>query len=189
MIAEPASLIVHINGWPGTGKLTIARHLADHLGARLADNHTLINPAEALFTRGTPLYWSLRATIRTAVLDHVRQADAGQSFLFTDALSDDAFDSRAFEDYVALASERSARFVAVVLDCSIEENLKRLTRAGRSKVHKLTDPQVLIDLRGRHALLKGKCDQLIELDVTNLGADEAADAIATRIARGYCMFA
>lgn len=139
----------------GTGKLTIARHLADHLGARLADNHTLINPAEALFTRGTPLYWSLRATIRTAVLDHVRQADAGQSFLFTDALSDDAFDSRAFEDYVALASERSARFVAVVLDCSIEENLKRLTRAGRSKVHKLTDPQVLIDLRGRHALLKG----------------------------------
>ncbi|MGH6805233.1 MAG: AAA family ATPase [Ensifer adhaerens] len=184
MITEPASLLVHINGWPGTGKLTIARHLAERLGARFADNHTLINPAEALFARGTPLYRSLRATIRTAVLDHVRRADSGQSFLFTDALSDDAFDSRAFEDYATLAADRGARFVAIVLDCAIEENLKRLTRAGRSKAHKLTDPQVLIDLRSRHVLLRGKCDQLIELDVTNLGADEAASEIAARMAQG-----
>lgn len=184
MTTAPASLIVHINGWPGTGKLTIARHLAGHLGARLADNHTLINPAEALFARGTPLYRSLRATVRTAVLDHVRRADAAQTFLFTDALSDDAFDSRAFDDYATLAADRSARFVAVVLDCSVEENLKRLTRAGRAKAHKLTDPQVLIDLRSRHVLLKGKCDQLIELDVTSLGADEAASEIAAQMVTG-----
>ncbi|WP_413813740.1 hypothetical protein [Ensifer sp. LC163] len=93
-------------------------------------------------------------------------------------------DSRAFEDFATLAADRGARFVAVVLDCAIEENLKRLMRAGRSRAHKLTDPQVLIDLRSRHALLRGKCDQLIELDVTNLGADEAASGIATRMARG-----
>ncbi|MGF6172558.1 AAA family ATPase [Ensifer sp. 4252] len=184
MIAEPASLIVHINGWPGTGKLTIARHLAEPLGARLADNHTLINPAEALFARGTPLYWLLRATVRTAVLDHVRRAEASQSFLFTDALSNDEFDSRAFDDYAALAADRRARLVAVVLDCSVEENLKRLTRAGRSRAYKLTDPQVLIDLRSRHVLLKGKCDQLIELDVSSLGADEAASEIPARIVKG-----
>lgn len=182
MTTAPASLIVHINGWPGTGKLTIARHLAEHLGARLADNHTLINPAEALFVRGTPLYRSLRATVREAVLDHVRRADAPQSFLFTDALSDDEFDSRAFDDYARLAADRGARFVAVVLDCSMEENLKRLTRAGRSKAHKLTDPAVLTDLRSRHVLLKGRCDQLIELDVTALGADEAAREILVRMA-------
>lgn len=182
MTIDQASRIVHINGWPGTGKLTIARHLAEHLGARLADNHTLINPAEALFARGTPLYRSLRATVRTAVLDHVRQAEAQQSFLFTDALSDDEFDSRAFNDYATLAADRGARFVAVVLDCSMEENLKRLTRAGRSKAHKLTDPDVLMDLRSRHVLLKGKCDQLIELDVTALSADEAAREILVRMA-------
>lgn len=182
MNTAPASLIVHINGWPGTGKLTIARHLAEYLGARLADNHTLINPAEALFARGTPLYRSLRATVRTAVLDHVRRADAGQSFLFTDALSNDEFDSRAFDDYATLAAARGARFVAVVLDCSVEENLKRLTRAGRARAYKLTDPQVLMDLRRRHVLLKGKSDLLIEFDVTDLGADEAAREIAARMA-------
>ena len=44
--------LVFIYGPVASGKLTIARHLAERLGAQLADNHTLINPAEALFARG-----------------------------------------------------------------------------------------------------------------------------------------
>ncbi|QRY70062.1 AAA family ATPase [Ensifer sp. PDNC004] len=181
MSVEPSGLVVHINGWPGTGKLTIARQLAERLGARLADNHTLINPAEALFARGTPLYRSLRAAIRESVFEHVAKAPAEQSFVFTDALSDDAADSRAFEDYAALAQRRGARFVAVVIDCDLEENLKRLTRAGRAKQHKLTDPEVLLGLRRAHRLLRGNGDLLIEIDVTALGADEAAEAIVSQI--------
>jgi dephospho-CoA kinase len=182
LTAGPASLVIHINGWPGSGKLTIARHLAERLGARLADNHTLINPAEALFARSDPLYRSLRSAVRQSVFEHLEKAPGEQSFVFTDALSDDAADTRAFEDCAALARKRGARFVAVVIDCDVEENLKRLTRAGRRKLHKLTDPDVLLGLRRAHRLLRGKSDQLIEIDVTALGADEAAAAIAQRIA-------
>jgi hypothetical protein len=69
-----------------------------------------------------------------------------------------------------------------VIDCDVEENLKRLTRAGRSKLHKLTDPEVLLGLRRAHRLLRGRSDRLIEIDVSTLGADEAAAAIAARIA-------
>jgi hypothetical protein len=50
------SLILHINGWPGSGKLTIGRIVAGRLGARLLDNHTVLNPAEALFERDDPLH-------------------------------------------------------------------------------------------------------------------------------------
>ncbi len=182
MSAEPTNLVVHINGWPGSGKLTIARHLAEMLGARLADNHTLINPAEALFARSDPLYRSLRSAVRESVFEHLAKAAADQSFVFTDALSDDAADTRAFEDCAALARKRGARFIAVVLDCGVEENLKRLTRAGRSKQHKLTDPEVLLGLRHVHRLLRGRSDLLVEIDVTALGADEAAAAIAAQIA-------
>lgn len=182
MSVEPSGLVVHINGWPGTGKLTIARHLAERLGARLADNHTLINPAEALFARSDPLYRSLRSAVRQSVFEHLERAAAERSFIFTDALSDDATDTRAFEDCAALAQKRGARFVAVVIDCDVEENLKRLTRAGRSKLHKLTDPEVLLGLRRAHRLLRGSSDRLIEIDVSTLGADEAAAAIAARIA-------
>jgi len=182
LIAQTPGLVVHINGWPGTGKLTIARHLAERLGARLADNHTLINPAEALFACGTPLYRSLRAAIRESVFEHLAKAPAEQSFVFTDALSDDASDSGTFEDCAELARKRGARLVAVVIDCDLEENLKRLRRASRTKQHKLTDPGVLVGLREANRLLRGKSDQLIEIDVTALGADAAAEAIAAQIA-------
>ncbi|MEI3850182.1 MULTISPECIES: AAA family ATPase [Ensifer] len=181
MTTQPSGLVVHINGWPGTGKLTIARHLAERLGARLADNHTLINPAEALFARSDPLYRSLRATVRKSVFEHLGRAPREQSFVFTDALSDDAADTRAFEDCAALARDRGARFVAVVIDCDVEENLKRLTRAGRSKQHKLTDPAILLELRAKHRLLRGNGHAVVEIDVTTLGANEAAEHIAGRI--------
>ncbi|WP_416065578.1 hypothetical protein ACK9YZ_02635 [Rhizobium sp. ZK1] len=55
MTQKPASHNVHINGWQGTGKLTVGPLLAKSLGARLIDNHTL-NPAEVLFARGNPLH-------------------------------------------------------------------------------------------------------------------------------------
>ena len=60
MTEKAAGRIIHINGWPGTGKLTVGRLLAERLGARLVDNHTLLNPAEALFSRSDPLHASLR---------------------------------------------------------------------------------------------------------------------------------
>jgi shikimate kinase len=34
-------LIIHLNGWPGVGKFTVARLLSEQLGARLIDNHLL----------------------------------------------------------------------------------------------------------------------------------------------------
>jgi hypothetical protein len=67
------TLIVHISGWPGSGKLTIGRLLVKRLGARLVDNHTLINPAECLFERGDPLYWPLRKAVRSLVFDYAAQ--------------------------------------------------------------------------------------------------------------------
>ena len=41
-------MIIHINGFPGVGKLTIAKILAEKLGARLLDNHSIYNVALAL---------------------------------------------------------------------------------------------------------------------------------------------
>ena len=92
MTQKPASRIVHINGWPGTGKLTVGRLLAKRLGARLIDNHMLLNPAEALFARSNPLHASLRGQIRRVVFDHAVRTDPAESFVFTDALSDDEDD-------------------------------------------------------------------------------------------------
>ncbi len=36
-------MIIHLNGMPGTGKLTIARLVAQELEGRLVDNHSIID--------------------------------------------------------------------------------------------------------------------------------------------------
>ena len=171
------NLILHVNGWPGCGKLTIARLVAAGLGVRLVDNHTLLNPAEALFDRGDPLHRSLRYKLREVVFAHAAQSTSGVPIVFTDALADDAGDAALFDDYRALARNRSARLVSAILDCDLDENVQRLTQAGRTEHRKLTHPAVLRDLRDKYVLLRPEGVEKIELDVTRLSAEEAASAL------------
>lgn len=173
-------LIVHINGWPGSGKLTIAREMAKQLGARVLDNHTIINPAEALFDRRDPLNRSLRKALRAVIFEHAGRMKPGTSLILTDALSDDPFDSAVFDDYRALAAARGATLIAVVLDCSPERNRERLTAPGRAERHKLTSEAVLASLRAACQLLKAEGLPLIELDVSELSAEQAAAILAER---------
>ncbi|MBY4609954.1 AAA family ATPase [Rhizobium sp. 9T] len=181
MTQKPASRIIHINGWPGTGKLTVGRLLAKRLGARLIDNHTLLNPAEALFARSNPLHASLREQIRRAVFDHAARADPAESFVFTDALSDDADDSAMFSWYLDLAAARGADLVAVLLDCAPEENARRLISAGRSEALKLTDAAKLQQLTANYKLLRGLAEHTVVIDTTELSPELTAARILAHI--------
>jgi len=53
-----AAPLVWINGFPGSGKLTVAKALAELLGKEmiLIDNHQLIDPVEAKIPRDHPDY-------------------------------------------------------------------------------------------------------------------------------------
>lgn len=65
--------LVHINGFPGIGKLNIARKLVELLqqfDAKLVHNHLLIDPASAVLPRSSPNYQPLRRAIRDAILTH-----------------------------------------------------------------------------------------------------------------------
>jgi thymidylate kinase len=170
-------LIVHINGWSGCGKLTIARQLAKHLGARLIDNHTLINPAECLFARNDANYWPLRKAVRALAFEYAARLAPGTHLVLTDALADMASDRAVFDDCLELAKMRGAKLIAVVLECEEEENLRRLTAAGRAEQFKLTDGEVLRDLRAKYRLLRPTDVTCIDLDVSALPPREAAAAI------------
>jgi len=176
-----AGHIIHINGWPGTGKLTVGRLLAKRLSARLVDNHTLLNPAEALFSRSDPLHASLRRQIRQSVFDHAVRADPAESFVFTDALSDDEDDSATFSWYRDLAAARGADLVAILLDCAPEENARRLASPGRSEALKLTDIAMLQRLRANYKLLRGLAERTIEIDTTGLLPDQTMARILADI--------
>ena len=171
------SFVLHINGWPGSGKRTIGQIVAERIGGRLLDNHVMLNPAEALFDRDDPLHASLRNAVREVTLDHAERLAPGVSVVLTDALSDDAEDTASFERYRRLAEHRSARLVSVVLEIAPEENARRLVSPGRSDGLKLTRTEILAAMRSRYRLLRPSGTEVIDLDVTEFSAADAAGEI------------
>lgn len=176
------SVVVHINGWPGVGKLTIARLLAEKLNARLLDNHTLINPAEALFARTDPAYYPFRADVRALAFAWAAQLPAGSSVVLTDAIAQEEPRHHAmFADCVSLADSLGAGLVSVVLDCEPQENARRLLDPGRRELRKLDSLEILSGIRRDATLLRPEGVPRIDLDVTHMAAAEAAGLIADRI--------
>lgn len=175
--------VLHINGWPGTGKRTIGKIVADRIGGRLLDNHVMLNPAEALFERGDPLHASLRDAVREATLEHAERLAPDVSIVLTDALSDDAEDTASFARYRRLAERRGSRLISVVLEIAPEENARRLVSPGRSDALKLTRVEVLEAMRSRYLLLRPTGIEVIDLDVTELSAAAAAGQIVDLLMR------
>jgi len=57
-------VIVHINSYPGVGKLTIGRALADLIGGKLLDNHSVFNVAFALTEFRSPAFYDAVREVR-----------------------------------------------------------------------------------------------------------------------------
>ena len=57
-------MIVHINSYPGVGKLTIGRALADLIGGKLLDNHSVFNVAFALTEFRSPAFYDTVRAVR-----------------------------------------------------------------------------------------------------------------------------
>jgi len=70
MAATKAAPLVWINGFPGSGKLTVATAIAMlREGVIVLDNHKLIDPVEARISRTHPDYQRERQSYRKAILD------------------------------------------------------------------------------------------------------------------------
>jgi hypothetical protein len=175
------SCVLHINGWPGSGKRTIGAIIAAQIGGRLLDNHVMLNPAEALFERQDPLHASLYRAVRTVALDHAARLAPGVSIVLTDSLSDDEADTNRFDDFRQLATRRNVPLIAVVLGIAPDENIRRLLTPSRSEHRKLTRPEVLRQLRERYRLLRPADVEVIDLDITQLTAEQAAAQILRRM--------
>ena len=167
--------IIHICGWPGSGKATIGRALATHLNGRLIDNHLMLDPASALYGRDEPEHAALRAAVREAIFAAARDLPDHVALVMTDALADSDADKALFAPTQKLAHDRGADLLPITLEIDAVENRKRLTDPTRQARSKLMDPIVLAELRAKHRLLRPS--GAITVDVTALKPNAAALAI------------
>ncbi|GKT49091.1 uncharacterized protein ColSpa_09272 [Colletotrichum spaethianum] len=171
--------IIHLNGFPGTGKLTIARAFQQQLGAccQLVHNHLLINPADAVLHRSEAGYQDLR---RAGLPASHRFA-----YVFTDFQSTDAVGSAVCAEYLAAARARGAALVSVVMRCDEATNLMRLQVAHRETHHKIVDPELLLIFRRGTEIHRFDEPGVtsLDMDVTGLSAAEASQRILEHVLR------
>jgi len=110
-------MIIHLNGWPGVGKRTVAAVLAARLGARLIDNHLLHDVAIRCAGVDDPARWPLYETVRAAAYQVLADRPRAETIVMTNALCAGAVREReAWRQVVALAEARAAPLVPVVLE-------------------------------------------------------------------------
>jgi predicted kinase len=188
MSAASNGIVVCLVGFPGVGKLTIAKILSRMIDATVIDNHWINDPIVRLVAKDGSVavpeaVWPQVAKVRGAVLETIRTlAPSGASFIFTYAGSDeDPEDRKAFEEYREVAIQRGPRFVAVRLLCGEVELVRRIQSPARQG-RKLVDPtEAAKNVRYFSPLDPGVAAALT-LDVTNLSPRAAAETIRDHIA-------
>ncbi|TVY13617.1 hypothetical protein LARI1_G008880 [Lachnellula arida] len=193
--------LILFNGFPGVGKLTLAKNFQEALQlqqssitTRLIDNHVLIDPVEAIEPGRTPAHYALRKAIRKAAFDGLKALDHGVVILMTTCLAANAADIEVFEEYVEVALARGVPLISINVYCDEATNEQRLCSEERRGVRegggktKLVDKDVLAAMRREHVLLdaavhlergetRGVNIEQWRLDTSSLSVEEAVRGV------------
>ncbi|MDH3500848.1 MAG: hypothetical protein OEM97_12045 [Acidimicrobiia bacterium] len=181
--------IVMLMGFPGSGKLTVARALQARLersghSIGLVANHSIDNIVLRVVNVGgqnpVPEGTSERiADVRAAVFQTVQDLAAPtSSFIFTNHLTDSVVDIDVISRLMAIAEKRESAFVPVRLLCELTEIERRIRSAERRALMKECSAEAVIRSveAGEMVLATGHENELT-LDVTNIPAADAAAAV------------
>ncbi|EFQ25030.1 hypothetical protein CGRA01v4_06663 [Colletotrichum graminicola] len=175
---------IYINGFPGVGKLTVAKDVCKLIqGSRVFHNHLVIDPVAAMLDRGSEGYDELRAEFRRHALHVIatRPELEDTAFIFTDSRESSAQGSTGVKDYQRAAEVRGVPFISIILHCKLDENLRRLegrnrgNESGRST--KLIDGKILRRVRENEEVFRCGGELELELDITDMKPSEAARVI------------
>lgn len=182
---QSPSYLVHLIGFAGSGKLSIAKYLAPQLSALLVDNHHVNNVILGLIEPDgvTPLaagVWDNIRQVRAAVLDTVlHHAKPGRSFVFTNELFEgDPRAEQACQHLASIAQARGALYRPVCLEISAQELALRVMTPGRAAQFKEMDTQAALLKASTRRVYRPLDHKVLDLAVTHLTAEQAADQIA-----------
>lgn len=185
--------VVHLLGYPGTGKRTVGAALVDLVPRDdhrfvLVDNHLTSKPVLAALDKDPampldPRVWSYVTELRVPVFAAIEDlAPPGWSYVFTSYVVTDV-PSQTIGRLHALAAARSSTYVPVLLHCADDERRRRVVGADRAAQHKWIDPDgVMADVAAR-TLVRPDSPHLLDLDVTDLEPAAAARQVLDHVRR------
>jgi len=182
---------IYLFGFAGSGKLTIAKEIAERWDCIVVDNHHVNNVIFALIDidqhkSGLPeKVWEHVMHVRQAAMDAIRDlARPGRNFVFTNELIE-RVDRHAvfFHDIAELAKDRGAYLLPVRLHVHPEELARRITSPEREEKLKLTNPEVALEKSENEEVFRPDGYDYMDLDVTSLEPAESAEQILAELER------
>jgi len=166
--------LIFLHGPVASGKLTIARRLAERTGFALFHNHLAVDAVGAVFPFGSAEFVRLRE--RWWLDMFAAAANAGRSLIFTFAPEDSV--SADFPERVqALVESAGGRVSFVGLTVSDTEQERRLVAEDRAAFGKLRSVDLLRELREMFRRCEAAMPAGVTVDTMVAGPDEAAESI------------
>ena len=191
MVNRYPTCMVLLLGYPGFGKRTVGTSLAALLDCALVDNQLINIPLLSLFRWDGKAHipgeiWDYVKPIRAAVYATIADlVPATADFVFTNVLEDDADGATEYRTLRSLAERRGSMFLAVMLHCDEDEQVRRIDTPDRRARLKGSDPEGYRWHRRTVTLFQPPPEELIHLDTTHTDPEVNAQAIYDELlARG-----
>jgi broad-specificity NMP kinase len=166
--------LIVLHGAPGVGKLTVGRGLQALTGYRLFHNHLAFELGLALFPPQSMAFRELRERVWLDALGTAakERVDVIFTLVFEPTLL-----ASFYERLVSVVETNSGTVHAFELQCSPEENARRVVQPDRLAFSKETNPQFRLSAREAGAYDPPDIPGNIVIDTTSLTADETAQRI------------
>lgn len=167
--------LLFIYGPVASGKLTIARLVAERTGLPLFHNHLIVDAVAAVFPFGSEEFIRLRESFWIETISTA--AKAGQSLIFTFAPEPTVADD--FPDRVTqLIEAAGGEVIYVALDIEEDEQERRLVDPTRSAFGKLRSTEVLRKFRSSmDTCMRAMPQPALRVDTGANTPEQAAEAI------------
>lgn len=190
-MSEPSfdTAVVFLLGYPGMGKRTVGGALASLIDAVLLDNARihgiLLEPFRWDGVSDIPgEIWERVTPIREALLGVIEDlAPASNSYVFTNALEDEPSSVEHYESIRSMARRRGSLFLAVNLDCDIDEQVSRIANPDRIALRKGADPPGYRWHRQNVTMFEPPVEDRFDIDTTSLTPAENASLIRDELVR------
>ncbi|MDC7743313.1 hypothetical protein [Rhizobium binxianense] len=144
------------------------------------DNHTILNVGRAVAESGTPEYYELVRSVRSAAFAAIMKLPPALPIIFTNVVArggTSGFLEENWQAIIDLAKARGCPLFSVTLTCSPVANAHRIVSEERGTLGKIQKPKLWEALVAERVLFDHGATYRITIDNTHLSPVETARRI------------
>lgn len=166
--------LVILYGAPASGKLTIAKKVAEATGYKLFHNHLTVDLLKELLEFGTPEFYELNQQLKLDLLEATAKQGRVAGVIYT-FVYDKKTDNPFIEKLKEISGRQNIDLQFIQIYCDREELLRRVTEESRKEYKKVHSAEGLSKyLKTGDFMSEIEAVHSDKVDSTNLSVEETA---------------